>query len=97
MFPKFVEENFGLRISLLYFDIDLYRPTLVGLQNLFPRVVWGGVVIFDEYRVPEWSGKSNAIEVYLAAQGYTKALTGATYWVAISSRNRKPAVRGLAA
>jgi len=68
--PRFVEENPGLRISLLHFDVDLYKPTLVGLQRLFPRVVPGGMVIFDEYGVLEWGGESLAIEEYLARQGY---------------------------
>ncbi len=68
--PKFVGQNPGLRISLLHFDIDLYKPTLTGLQHLFPRVVKGGVVIFDEYGVLEWGGESQAVEEYLADEGY---------------------------
>lgn len=68
--PKFVKENPGLRISLLHFDIDLYAPTKAGLDHLFPRVVKGGVVIFDEYGVLEWGGESQAVEDYLDSQGY---------------------------
>jgi hypothetical protein len=67
---RFVEENPGVRISLLHFDIDLYKPTLTGLKYLFPRVVRGGVVIFDEYGVLEWGGESLAVEQYLAEQNY---------------------------
>lgn len=62
--PRFVKENPGLRISLLHFDIDMYSPTMVGLENLFPLVVKGGVVVFDEYGVLEWSGESSAVEDY---------------------------------
>ena len=62
--PKFVKENPGLRISLLHFDIDLYEPTRVGLEHLFPLVVPGGIVIFDEYGILEWSGESKAVEEY---------------------------------
>lgn len=68
--PRFVESNPGLRISLLHFDIDLYKPTLIGLQHLFPRVVRGGVVIFDEYGILEWGGESLAVEEYLKQEGY---------------------------
>jgi hypothetical protein len=68
--PRFIEQFPGLRISLLHFDIDLYKPTMAGLKNLFPRVVSGGVVIFDEYGVLEWGGESQAVEEYLAAQNY---------------------------
>ena len=42
--PRFLEENPGLRISLLYFDLDLYGPTKFCLERLFPLVVRGGVV-----------------------------------------------------
>jgi hypothetical protein len=69
--PKFLEDHPGLRISLLHFDVDLYKPTLVGLQNLFPLVVPGGVVVFDEYGVLEWGGESLAVEEYLRGQNYT--------------------------
>lgn len=68
--PQFIEQFPGLRISLLHFDIDLYNPTLVGLKHFFPRVVPGGVVIFDEYGVLEWGGESQAVEEYLSGQGY---------------------------
>lgn len=64
--PKFVAENPGLRISLLHFDIDLYEPTKVGLECLYPLVVPGGIVVFDEYGILEWSGESKAVEEYFA-------------------------------
>jgi hypothetical protein len=66
--PEFVSKNPGLRISLLHFDIDLYEPTLVGLEHLYPLVVPGGVVIFDEYGILEWSGESKAVEEYFKGQ-----------------------------
>jgi hypothetical protein len=68
--PRFVQENPGLRISLLHFDCDLYRPTKTGLERLFPLVVKGGVVIFDEYGVLEWSGESKAVDEYFAQTNY---------------------------
>ena len=49
--PRFVEENPGLRISLMHVDCDLYQPTRVAIETLWPRVVRGGVVIFDDYGI----------------------------------------------
>ena len=69
--PRFVEQHPGLRISILHFDIDLFRPTMVGLECFFPRVVRGGIVIFDEYAILEWGGESSAVEQYLGKEGYT--------------------------
>lgn len=64
--PEFVRRNPGLRISLLHFDCDMYRPTKVGLEHLYPLVVRGGVVVFDEYGILEWSGESKAVDEYFA-------------------------------
>lgn len=62
--PKFIEENPGLRISLIHFDCDLYRPTKVALEAFWPLVVPGGVVLFDEYGIRPWAGESNAVDEY---------------------------------
>lgn len=62
--PKFVEENPGLRISLLHFDADLYEPTMTGLEHLWPLVVSGGIVLFDEYGIPPWEGESSAVDEF---------------------------------
>jgi hypothetical protein len=62
--PKFAEENPGLRICLLHLDADLYQPTKVALEHLYPLVVTGGIVCFDEYGFTPWAGESKAVEEY---------------------------------
>lgn len=69
--PEFVATQPGTRISLLHFDCDVYAPTLVGLRNLFPLVVSGGVVVFDEYGVDPWAGESKAADEYFKEISYT--------------------------
>ncbi len=59
--PAFVEENRHLVISLLFLDFDLYEPTRVALQHLFPRVPKGGIVAFDELDNPLWPGETSAL------------------------------------
>ena len=66
--PAFVTENPGIRLSLVHFDVDLYRPTLIALQHLWPLVVPGGVVAFDEYGIPPWEGESKAVDEFFASQ-----------------------------
>jgi hypothetical protein len=63
--PLFLEANPGLRISLLHFDFDLYEPTRFALDLLYPMVLKGGVVCFDEYGLIPWAGESNAVDEYL--------------------------------
>lgn len=66
--PQFVEDQPGLRISLLHFDCDLYEPTKVALEHFWPLVVPGGVVLFDEYGIRPWGGESNAVDEYFAGR-----------------------------
>ena len=46
---KFVVDNPGFRISLLYIDLDLNEPVYESLKNLWDRIIPGGYIIFDEY------------------------------------------------
>jgi hypothetical protein len=67
--PKFLEDNPGLKISLLHFDVDLYEPTLYGLEQLFPLVTTGGIVCFDEYGLIPWQGETRAVDEYFEKLG----------------------------
>lgn len=64
--PRFIEENPGLRISLMHVDCDLYTPTKVALEYLWPLVVNGGVVLFDDYGIRPWEGESAAADEFFA-------------------------------
>lgn len=65
--PEFVEKNPGLRISLLNLDLDLYEPTKIALEYLYPLVVSGGVVILDEYAMAGFPGESKAYDEYFGS------------------------------
>jgi hypothetical protein len=58
--PKFIEENKGFRISLLYIDVDIEEPTYNTLKFLWDRVVPGGIIVFDEYEFHKFSESSGA-------------------------------------
>lgn len=61
---KFADERPGFRISILYMDLDLDEPTYNTLNNLWDRVVTGGIVVFDEYTYHSWS-ESNAVDRFV--------------------------------
>jgi len=61
---QYVADNPGLRLSLLHLDMDLYEPTLAALEAFWPRLLTGGVVLFDEYAIREWPGESEAVEEF---------------------------------
>jgi len=60
----YAAEHSGMRISLLHLDMDLYEPTLAALEAFWPRILTGGVVLFDEYAIREWPGESEAVETF---------------------------------
>lgn len=60
--PEFLETNPHIRISLLHIDVDLYEPSKAVLEHLVPRVVRGGVIVFDDYGI--FPGATRAIDDY---------------------------------
>jgi len=62
---EYAAKNPGFRIALLHMDLDLGEPTYAVLDALWPRVVTGGVVVFDEYAAPRWS-ESDGVDRFFA-------------------------------
>ncbi len=67
---EFARNALGTRLSLLYFDVNVFEPTLAGLRHLYPLVLTGGVVAFNAYASPPWAGEGNALETYFAEIGH---------------------------
>lgn len=61
--PEYVKKHPGLRIAILNLDFDIFNPTLIALEELYPKIVRGGIIILDEFGKSEWS-ESNAIDEY---------------------------------
>ena len=59
--PVYLEKNPGFRASIINFEMDIEEPTEFCLDLLWPRVCRGGVLIFDEYAINEWT-ESNAVD-----------------------------------
>lgn len=82
-FLKFKEDDFILvegwvqhtlpvmkpkKIALLRLDMDLHDPTLLALQELWPRLSKGGVLLVDDGNL---SGVVKACETYFRSIGYS--------------------------
>jgi hypothetical protein len=63
--PEFVEQNKGLRLCMLYCDANLYSPTKIGLEYLYPLVVPGGIIAFNAYGQNPWEGEGKALDEFL--------------------------------
>lgn len=60
--PEYVKAHPELKISLLNIDTDIYEPSVTILEYLYPKVVKGGVIIFDDYGV--FPGETKAVDEY---------------------------------
>ena len=50
----FVNDNPGLKIKLLYMDLDVGEPTYEILLKLWNNVSINGIIVFDEYAYHQW-------------------------------------------
>ena len=56
----------NVRLSLIYFDADLYSPALTMFKHLAPRLSIGGVILLDEYGFAEWPGETLAADKFIS-------------------------------
>lgn len=59
--PKYLEENPETIIALVYFDLDLYKPTRECLELIKARLVKGSLIGFDELNDPDSPGETIAL------------------------------------
>lgn len=57
----FLQERKDIRFSFIYFDLDLYPPTKIAIELLYPHLLKGGIMVFDEYNVENWPGETSAV------------------------------------
>jgi hypothetical protein len=78
--PRFIKENPGFRVSMIYIDVDLDRPTYITLKFLWDRLLPGGVILFDEYEYHKFT-ESDGVERFLKESGMEYTLKS-TNWIA---------------
>ena len=62
--PTYLEKNPKLKISFLNLDTDIYEPAVTILENLYPRITKGGILVLDDYGV--FPGETKAVNEYFA-------------------------------
>lgn len=55
--------------ALVSMDVDLYAPTLAGLEHFYPRLAHGGAIILHDYNNARFSGAHAAIEEFERKNG----------------------------
>ncbi len=59
--PAFLEERKDVRFSFVYLDTDLYPSIRCGIELLYPKLLKGGIMAFDEYNLEDWPGETSAV------------------------------------
>lgn len=58
---KYLEDNPQLVVSMLYLDMDLYKPTKDTIKMIYNRIPKGGVIVFDELNHSDYPGETIAL------------------------------------
>tara|TARA_Y100001958_G_C21227211_1_gene552677 strand:+ start:1718 stop:2362 length:645 start_codon:yes stop_codon:yes gene_type:complete len=53
------------KICFVHFDLDLYKPTLDSLNEIYSLLVEGAVVVFDDYGFETCPGVTKAVDEFL--------------------------------
>lgn len=64
--PEFLARNSSFKISLLHIDVDVYEPTIVILENLWDKIVKGGILMLDDYGMVE--GETRAVDEFFSGK-----------------------------
>ncbi len=66
--PGFFEDTLcelgDKRFCFVHLDCDIYESYKTCLNELYDRVVPGGLIVFDEYKHPVWPGASRAVDEF---------------------------------
>lgn len=66
--PDRFEDVSDRTFCFVYVDVDLYQPTLDSLEFFYPRLVPGGLMLFDDYGIASCPGQKKAVDEFLATR-----------------------------
>ena len=59
------------RWRFIHLDMDLYEPTRIGLEMLWPQLVPGGVMVFHDFDNLSFPGVKTAVNTFFSRLGLT--------------------------
>lgn len=72
--PDVFAELPDVKWAFVHLDLDLYEPTLAGLEYFWPRLVPGGVIVNDDYNSENFPGAGIAWDEFCTAHGIGSAV-----------------------
>ena len=62
--PLFLNKNPEKRFAMVHVDVDVYEATKCILENIWKKVVPGGIILLDDYGIVE--GGTQAIDEFFS-------------------------------
>lgn len=59
--PKFLSDNPHQVLSMVIFDMDIYKPTKDVLKAVIPRLMKGSILVFDEFNCDAFPDETEAV------------------------------------
>jgi SAM-dependent methyltransferase len=60
--PEYLKNKPHTRFSLIHLDVDIYEPSACVIENAFPLLAVGGVLVLDDYGI--FPGATKAVDDY---------------------------------
>jgi O-methyltransferase len=68
LFPETALPVTDLRFALVHVDVDIYRSVIDCCEFFYPRMVGGGVLVFDDYGFVTCPGALEAVDTFFASK-----------------------------
>lgn len=65
--PLYLDAKPQTKVALLHIDVDVYYPSKVALDLLYPALVPGGIIVLDDYGTVE--GETRAVDEFVEIHG----------------------------
>ncbi len=69
IFPATSSPVADLRFSLAHIDVDIYRSVIDCCEFFLPRMIQGGVIVFDDYGFESCPGAKEAVDEFFRSAG----------------------------
>jgi O-methyltransferase len=66
LFPDSAEELTEDEFCLVHVDVDIYKSTKAVIEFFWPKLVSGGVMVFDDYNSIKCEGTNKAVDEFFA-------------------------------
>lgn len=65
--PAYLKAKPHTKVALLHIDVDVYLPSKVALDLMYPALVPGGIIVLDDYGTVE--GETRAVDEFINQHG----------------------------